>query len=467
MLRQKVQLFQRSMLLSDMLWVSLSWMGAYWLRFLSDWIPVYFGTPGFGTYLTHLPLVLVVWLVAFINSGVYRTDRWWSVPRELRSLFRGTMVAMVLLIFVTYFSTKAEISRIFYVCFGCLAVSTLSMNRIVLRPLIKRISRSAAAAKRVLLVGANAMVPVFRERVRRHPEMGLNVIGRVLPETPSCRSFEEGLPVLGSFSDLRRIVLEEKIDLVVFALTLDQSGQITNLLSAVQDLTADIHVIPDLFPIMPLRAGVEDFGGIPLIRLRASPQQGISKWEKRVLDLLVSGLALALLCPALALMALLVKCTSPGPVLYRQVRVGFDGKKFTMFKFRTMRVSAELGNRPVWSQRVDPRRTRLGAFLRRYSLDEIPQIWNVLKGDMSLVGPRPERPEFVQDFCKIVPSYMLRHKVKSGLTGLAQVRGWRGATSLEKRIECDIEYMEHWSMALDLKILWRTLWKGFINRAEG
>jgi len=238
------------------------------------------------------------------------------------------------------------------------------------------------------------------------------------------------------------------------------------MLKGIDDLAVDILVIPDVFPIMPLHPGIEEFEGIPLVRVRASPQQGTARLEKRILDVVFSGIAMVLLAPVLLFVGLLIKTTSPGPVLYRQTRLGMDGREFSLVKFRTMRNDAEKANEPVWSVRGDPRRTRLGAFLRKYSLDELPQLWNVLKGEMSLVGPRPERPEFIREFQKEIPAYILRQKVKSGMTGLAQVRGWRGPTSLEKRVECDIQYIEGWSLGLDLKILWLTLWKGFVNKAE-
>jgi len=261
-------------------------------------------------------------------------------------------------------------------------------------------------------------------------------------------------------------VQNETIDLVVFTLPMEDGWHLKELLKDIEDLAVDILVIPDVFRILPLHPGIEDFEGIPLIQVRASPQQGTARLEKRAVDVVLSGVALILLAPIFLIIALLIKATSPGPVFYRQPRLGMDSREFSLVKFRTMREDAEKKNEPVWSIRRDPRRTRLGAFLRKYSLDELPQLWNVLKGDMSLVGPRPERPEFIREFQREIPAYILRQKVKSGLTGLAQVRGWRGATSLEKRVECDIQYMEGWSLGLDLKILWLTLWKGFVNKNE-
>jgi len=465
LLREKVRFFQRFCLVLDLCWVSLSWLGAYWLRFLSGWIPVYFGTPPIEVYLAHLPVVLLVWLVALLNSGVYRANKWWSLNREWGGLLRGSVVAMVLLVCVTYFSTKAEISRIFYFCFGCICFCSLLLNRLLIRTILRRLIPGGGDLQRILLVGENSFARIFEQNVRRHPEVGLSIRGMLLPQESSHGSRK--IPVLGRYTDLRQVLLQEKIDNVIFALTMEETGQLQSLLCAIQDLPVDVQVIPDVFSIMPLRPGVEDFGGVPLVQIRTSPHLGPSRLAKRTLDIVFSLASLLLLSPVMSLIALLIKLTSPGPSFYRQIRMGFDGKEFCMLKFRTMHVGAEPESRAVWSQRLDPRRTRLGVFLRKYSLDEIPQLWNVLKGEMSLVGPRPERPEFIQEFCKRVPFYMLRYKVKSGLTGLAQVQGWRGATSLEKRIECDIQYIQRWTMSLDLKILWRTIWKGFINRAEG
>lgn len=465
MLREKVRSFQRFCLVSDVLWISLSWLGAYWLRFLSGWIPVYFGTPAIDVYLAYLPVVLLVWIVALVNTGVYSTDRWWNLTREWGTLFRGSVVAMVLLVCVNYLSMKAEISRLFYLCFGCLSLGSLSFNRLLFRSILKRIAPRRTNPHRVLLVGNNAYASLFCQKVHQHPEVGLSIQGMLSEDEPSLVS--DGSPVLGQYRNLRDVVLKERIHIVVFALTMEETGQIKSLLSAVQDLPVDMQVLPDVFSVMPLRPGVEDFGGIPLVQIRTSPQQGLSRLGKRSMDILLSLVGLLLLSPLLILIVALIRFTSPGPVLYRQVRMGFDDKEFSMIKFRTMKVGAEPENQAVWSRTLDPRRTRLGILLRKYSLDEIPQLWNVMKGEMSMVGPRPERPEFIQDFCKRIPSYMLRYKVKSGLTGLAQVQGWRGATSLEKRIECDIQYIQNWTMSLDLKILWRTLWRGFINRAEG
>lgn len=464
MLRETFRLFQRCYRLIDAVWIALAWILAYWIRFKAGWIPVFFGVPPFEAYVSHLPLVLLIWMAALSYGGIYRTDRWWNVAGEWKALARGSAVAMVLLVSIIYLSTKMEFSRIFYACFLCLALLGLLMIRRTLRGIFRRSRVDASNSRRVLLVGQNAFAERFCENLRRHPETGMRVVGRLLAAQEGER---QGAPrVFGDYSAIRETVRARGIHVVVFTLPLEHGGQLKGMLRDIDDLAVDILAIPDEFPILSLHPGVEEFGGIPLVRVRASPQQGVARLEKRIMDAVLSGIALIALAPVFSIIALLIKATSPGPVLYRQARLGMDGREFSLVKFRTMRSDAEREKGAVWSMRQDPRRTRLGAFLRRYSLDELPQLWNVLRGDMSLVGPRPERPEFTREFQKAIPAYILRQKVKSGLTGLAQVRGWRGPTSLEKRVECDIQYIERWSLGLDLQILWLTLWKGFVNRAE-
>src|SRR5437667_459025 len=236
------------------------------------------------------------------------------------------------------------------------------------------------------------------------------------------------------------------------------------VLGAIGDDPVTIHFVPDVFGLVSLRGGIEEFEGVPLLHLRESPLHGWSKVLKRAFDVVFSVLAVALAAPVMLGIAIAIRLTSPGPILIRQERMGLDGPPFPMLKFRTMRPDAEAATGPVWAQPADDRRTPAGAFLRRWSLDELPQLFNVLRGEMSLVGPRPERPFFVDEFRRKIPGYMLRPKVQAGMTGWAQINGWRGNTSLEKRIEYDLYYIERWSLGFDLKILVRTIWRGFFSK---
>ncbi len=465
MLKENFRFFRQFYLFLDAGWIVVAWIASYWLRFHSGWIPVFFSVPPFKQYLFHLPLVLLVWMGALVYGGTYNTERWWNFSGEWKAMFKISVMAMVVLVAITYLSVKIDFSRIGYLCFWFLALSGLLSYRHVLRGIYSKIHNKGVNLKYVLVVGENGFTPSFHVNLQHHPEIGLKIYGQ-LHEIEEPAAGVASLQVLGGYSELREIVRRGEVDIVVFTLPLEHTWQLKSLLEAIEDFSVDIQVIPDVFSITPLHPGIEDFEGIPMIHVRAGPQQGIASLRKRMLDTVLSLAAMGLLLPFFILIAVLIKATSPGPVFYRQSRLGLNGKEFSMLKLRTMAVDAEKDSGPVWSQKQDPRKTRLGAFLRRYSLDEIPQLWNVLKGEMSLVGPRPERPEFIQEFQKNIPLYILRHKVKTGLTGLAQIKGWRGPTSLEKRIEYDIKYIERWSLGLDLKILFLTLWKGFINRAE-
>jgi Undecaprenyl-phosphate glucose phosphotransferase len=226
----------------------------------------------------------------------------------------------------------------------------------------------------------------------------------------------------------------------------------------------DVKVVPDLLQVIALRARLEDLDGIPIVNINDVPLQGFNAFVKRALDIVLSATALLAMAIPFGLVALLIRRTSPGAIFYRQERMGLDGKPFTIYKFRSMYQDAENETGPIWARDNDPRCTPVGRLLRRTNVDELPQLWNVLRGDMSLVGPRPERPYFVDQFKQRIPQYMLRHKVRAGLTGWAQVNGWRGNTSIEKRIEYDLYYIENWSVALDLKIMWLTVLKGFFHK---
>jgi Undecaprenyl-phosphate glucose phosphotransferase len=273
-----------------------------------------------------------------------------------------------------------------------------------------------------------------------------------------------GLPLLGALGEVADIAQREKIDHLYVALPLDEHSKLLDLIDTTSRECIDVKVVPDLLQFIALRARLEDLDGLPIINVNDVPLQGLNAWVKRSIDVALSTLALAVLSIPFAIIAAVVKWSSHGPVFYAQERMGLDGGAFTVYKFRSMHKDAEETTGPIWSPDNDTRTTNVGRWLRRFDLDELPQFWNVLRGDMSIVGPRPERPFFVEQFKHRIPQYMLRHKVKAGITGWAQVNGWRGNTSLEKRIEYDLYYIENWSVTLDLKIMWLTLVRGFFQR---
>ncbi|MCA1989826.1 MAG: undecaprenyl-phosphate glucose phosphotransferase, partial [Desulfarculus sp.] len=320
------------------------------------------------------------------------------------------------------------------------------------------------AGEGVLIVGAEELGRMVAQKIRCNPVLGLRIEGFLTRRPELVGKKVDGAPVLGLFDQVQEILARHPIQVVIIALPLSAHDRIHEVIDNIAEEMVDVKIVPDLYRYISLHGSVEEFEGLPIIGLRGSPLEGWNKVMKRMVDVLGSLVGIIVLGPVMLLIALLVRlCSGPGPVLYRQQRMGLDGRVFTMLKFRTMRVDAEEECGPVWCREQDPRRTRLGSFLRAASLDELPQFFNALRGDMSLVGPRPERPEFIAEFKRKVPGYMLRHKVKAGITGWAQINGWRGNTSLEKRIQHDLYYIENWSLAFDLKIMLLTLVKGFIH----
>jgi Undecaprenyl-phosphate glucose phosphotransferase len=296
-----------------------------------------------------------------------------------------------------------------------------------------------------------------------HPELGMKVRGYLSRNGAKVGQVLQGVPVLGTFQQASEF-LSHQVDVVFLCLPPNVEGEAERLMKILSTTTAEVKIIPSIYEFITLRAEAEIFGGLPIITLQGSPLYGWNLFLKRWFDVAGALVALGLTLPLMGLIAVLIKLTSPGPVFYRQKRVGLDGSSFEIIKFRTMVPNAESETGPVWAQSGDDRCTGIGKILRQTSVDELPQFWNVLMGEMSIVGPRPERPEFIQKFREQFPQYNLRHKMKAGITGWAQVNGFRGNTSWEKRLAHDMYYIEHWSLWLDIKIMLLTFWKGFIHR---
>jgi Undecaprenyl-phosphate glucose phosphotransferase len=315
------------------------------------------------------------------------------------------------------------------------------------------------------VVGQGPLAQALVDRIHRAPDAGIQLAGAVPFSTDAPGVAVDGSPlkVLGGIDSLESIVQTQSIEQVFIALPLSEQPRLGALVDTLSATAADVLVVPDLLQFVSLHGGSHDFDGVPVVALRHGPVHGWDAVSKRAFDLVFGGLILLLVSPIMLAVAAAVKLTSRGPVFYRQERMGLDGRTFHILKFRSMRIDAEQSG-ARWATSGDNRTTSIGAFLRKYSLDELPQFLNVLAGDMSLVGPRPERPVFIDKFKREIPRYQLRHKVKAGITGLAQVEGWRGNTSLERRIERDIYYIENWSLWLDFKILVRTALGGFLSK---
>jgi len=461
MLKAHSRLFEHLTLATDVILIALCWIVAYGLRFYVVGPPLVTpDVPPLREYLLQLAPIVLVWGVAFRWFDLYRPRRLGSHVSEWVDVAKASTLGVLVLIAIMQFAfKKVEYSRVVIVYFWALSIVAVSFWRAAFREGLRVARRHGVNLRRAVVVGGGPGAAELLTALGRRPDVGVHVLGIV-----GDKQDESGVTWLGRFEDLRAILDREPVDLVLIALAHAEYGRLAGILSDIGDDPVGIHLLPDVYGLVSMRGGIEDFEGVPIIHLRESPLYGWNGVLKRGLDLVVGGFALVVLSPVLLIVASAVKLTSPGPTLLRQERMGLDGRAFSMLKFRTMRADAEAESGPVWATPDDARRTRLGAVLRRFSLDELPQLLNVLRGDMSLVGPRPERPVFVETFRHRIPGYMLRHKVKAGMTGWAQINGWRGNTSLEKRIEYDLYYIERWSLGFDLAILVKTLWRGFFNK---
>ena len=464
MLKQRRHLFELLFVAADLLVVSLAWCFAYWLRFETELIPVDKGIPPFSNYFSMLLFIWVIWAFVFRRVGLYRPMRGVRRIREMMLLVQANIFSLLLLISVTYlFREKTmEFSRLVFVYFGLGAIVFTVVERSFLRGLLREVRRQGYNLRYMLIVGAGKLAGDIATRIRLRRELGIQLIG-CLSKDGVDKKGPRGVPIVGSYDDLEGILKTRDIDQLMVALPLDDNHLLPEIMSRIGDSLVDIKIVPDLYQFVSVGGAIEEFEGLPVISLQESPIDGINLVTKRILDLILALVVSFVIAPALLLIALLIKLTSRGPIFYKQERVSVDGSSFTILKFRTMYTDAEQHG-PGWTTKGDNRVTPLGRFLRSWSLDELPQLFNVLRGDMSIVGPRPERPVFIEEFRQRIPRYMLRHKVPAGMTGWAQVNGWRGDTSIDKRIEYDLYYIENWSLGLDLKILFMTLFRGFRDR---
>jgi exopolysaccharide biosynthesis polyprenyl glycosylphosphotransferase len=444
-------------LISDLLALELAFLGTYVVRFRSGWFLTPLGVPPFMPYLYTSLVLLLVWAGIFHAQGLYDPTRRKSIEEDVFGLIKGVIAGSLCVLALAFFLRSFSYSRSFFGLFFLASLLLLVLTRVAARGVLARVLRRGIGGTRVLFVGRTAMREQLLDTFRRLPGLGMFPVGEVaLPGGAADRPAPQ-LTVLGQLADLPVIVTEHRVDLVLLTLPFEELALVTRLADDLSPLHVDVQFVPDMHRIHTSRMRLKEIAGIPFISVREVGLSGMDRIVKRTFDLVFSALGLLLTSPLLVLIALLVKATSPGPVLYRQERLGRDNRPFQMLKFRTMRVDAESGTGPVWAQQRDPRRTAIGPFLRRLSLDELPQLWNVLTGEMSLVGPRPERAHFAEQFRATVPRYLERHRVRSGLTGWAQVNGLRGNTPIEVRTLYDLHYIENWSLGLDLRILLRTL----------
>jgi Undecaprenyl-phosphate glucose phosphotransferase len=445
----------------DLLALALSFGLAYYTRFHAGILGFETLPPENDTWVV-LGMVLAIFPFTFRQSSLYTTNRARTHVSEVFEVFKATALAtLILLALINLF--RERYSRMTLLIFVGYAFLSVTAVRLITRHFLSQLRRRGFNLKSILVVGAGELGHRVIETIEGHRELGFRVIGVLTRRGGKLGSTVRGAPVLGMLADVDRILDRHAIDQVIIALPLEDQPRVKELMERLGQRTVDVKIVPDLYQYITLCGGLEEFGGLPIISLQGGPLHGWNLVAKRGFDLLLALVALLIASPLMLLTALAVKLTSRGPIFYHQERMGMDGRTFHMLKFRTMRVNAESDGAQM-ATADDPRRTPIGWLLRRLSIDELPQFFNVVLGDMSLVGPRPERPVFIEEFKRQIPKYHLRHKVKAGITGWAQVNGLRGQTSIQKRIEYDLYYIENWSLLLDLKILVRTALGGFLSR---
>lgn len=461
MLKRSSQALTAWLILSDLTVTGLAWVGAYYVRFSTGWIPILKPTPDVSLCWRHLPLVLLLSVVAYRLAGQYAVHRLRRFREEMVAVLKGTGLLTLVLMATIFMLQDPYESRASMLLFTLLtAFSVLVVRR--LSWITIRFFRSRGYNQtHAIIVGTGRTARKIARTLRRVHWMGIKNLGFVEDQPNRWTS---DLDILGTTADLPRLIAKYRVEHVFIALPLSRYHEARRVFDVLSQTLVEVRLVADVPHLAGLSLTTTNLDGLPVIGLRESPHFGLNVVVKRAMDVVLSLVALVVLSPLLFFLGAMIKLTSPGPVFYRQERCGLNGRTFAMLKFRSMRIDAEKESGAVWACKDDPRRTWFGAFLRKTSLDELPQLLNVLRGDMSLVGPRPERPVFIRQFSKTIPNYMARHSVKAGMTGWAQVHGWRGNTSLRKRLQYDLYYITHWNPWLDLRILWMTVLHGIFHR---
>ena len=449
-------------ILADAILIELAFLCSYWIRFnppLAELIPVTKGIPPLAAYLKSSLVFIIVWLFIFQRFGLYASRRQVSFFDEFYSILKVVTLGMLIMMSAAFFYRGFSYSRIVFAHIWIVSIILLTIGRGLLLKYKYHRFECGRGLMNAAIIGSGKWASVLFDKIQPNARSGLRILGCVGNPGDLLQKTAE----LGSIEDLPGIIREHKIHVLLLALGANEHELLLTIMKYCEGVNVEFMMLPDSVDMMTSQPRIIQIGGIPLFQIKDVRIKGWESVLKRSLDLGLSILGTILLMPFFLIIALLIKTTSKGPVFYRQERIGFDGKDFFIYKFRSMKLDAEKETGPVWATKNDPRVTTIGRILRRTSLDELPQLINILLGDMSIVGPRPERKFFVEKFSKSVPKYLERHRVKSGMTGWAQIHGLRGNTPIEDRTRYDIYYVENWSLALDFKIILRTLWAVIVS----
>lgn len=466
MIKDNQKVFNRVHVVMDALITIISYALAYVLKFYV----IDAGAMGIGVlppkdYFGMLLFLVPAYVLLYYLCNVYTPKRTGKQHREIGTIIKANTVGMALYIVILYlFVQEINYSRTMMALFYVLNIVITTISRVILRKTLHSMRKRGYNLKHVLVVGYSRAAESYIDRLQWNPHWGYVVCG-VLDDIVPQDTLYKGVKVLGEIDRLQEILQNNKLDEIAIALSLRDYDRLEEIVNICEKSGVHTKFIPDYNSLIPSSPYTEDLMGLPVINIRYVPLTNTGNMViKRAMDITGALLGIIITSPILLLIAILVKATSKGPIIFRQERVGLHNETFYMYKFRSMEQQTESDEKKAWTVKNDPRVTPIGKFIRKTSLDELPQLFNILKGDMSLVGPRPERPLFVEKFREEIPRYMIKHQVRPGLTGWAQVNGYRGDTSIKKRIEYDLYYIENWTFSFDIKIILLTFITGFINK---
>lgn len=444
--------------------IIISYVLAWTLRFRTDlFARVIWALPP-SVYMSALLFIVPGYLLLYYMFQLYTAKRVQGRRLEAWHVIQANTLGLLIFIVVLYLLHQPHFSRSMILVFYGINIVLEILMRNGIRIFLRNIRRQGMNQKHVLLIGYSRAAEQYIDKTLQNPEWGYNIRGILADNAPRGTEYK-GIKVLGRIENLTIVLPENKLDEIVITLGLAEYHKLERIVNMCEKSGVHTKFVPDYNNVLPTRPYTEDIQGMPVINIRRVPlSDPLNKFIKRIVDLFGATVALILFSPVMLGTMLAIKLTSPGPLIFRQERVGLQNKPFMMYKFRSMVVQDEEKEKKGWTTKNDPRVTKVGKFIRKTSIDELPQLINVFKGDMSLVGPRPERTQFVEKFKEEIPRYMIKHQVRPGLTGWAQVNGYRGDTSIEGRIQCDLYYIENWTLGLDFKIIIMTFFKGFINK---
>ena len=464
MIKDNQKLLNRLHCVVDILVIIGSYMIAWYLKFESALFVGVQSKLDFRDYMLALIWIVPLFIILYWAMGLYSPKRVLGRRVEISKIVQANSLGIVLILTILFITKQQHFSREMAFLFYCVNIVLGIVVRLGIHMVLRAIRKQGFNQKHILLIGYSQSAEAYIDRIKSNPQWGYHVMG-ILDDNVTSGTEYKGIKVLGRIANLEIILPENKLDEIAITLGLSEYSKLEKVVAECEKSGVHTKFIPDYMKIIPTKPYTEDLLGLPVINIRYVPlSNAFNSFVKRCIDIVGGICGIILFSPVMLIVAILVKATSPGPLIYKQDRVGLHNKPFKMYKFRSMVVQKEQDEKKCWTTKGDSRVTPVGKFIRKTSLDELPQLLNIVKGDMSLIGPRPERPFFVDKFKEEIPRYMIKHQVRPGLTGWAQVNGYRGDTSIKKRIEYDLYYIENWTLGFDIKILFLTVFRGFVNK---